>query len=61
MGLFKRISTIFKTNVNAESDGVEDSGKMLNQTTTDTPEPPVTTKQQITTHLSQRDPIEKLN
>ncbi len=61
MGFFKRISTIFKTNVNAASDEAEDSDKMSNQITADMQEQLVTTKQQITTHLSQEDSIEKLN
>ena len=61
MGLFKRISTIFKTDENAASDEAEDSDKVSNQITTGKQEQQVTTKQQITTHLSQKDPIEKLN
>ena len=61
MELFKRISTIFKTDENAASDEAEDSDKMSNQITTGKQEQQVTTKQQITTHLSQKDPIEKLN
>ncbi len=60
MGFFKRISTIFKTNV-AALDEVADSDKMSNQITVDMPEQLVTTKQQITPYLSQRDSIEKLN
>ena len=61
MGFFKRISTTFKTNENTTSDKAEDSDEMSNQTMVDKRERPVTTKQQIATHLSQRDPIEKLN
>ena len=61
MGLFKRISTIFKTDENAASDEAEDSDKVSNQITTGKQEQQVATKQQITTHLSQKDPIEKLN
>ena len=60
MGFFKRISTILKTNENAASDKAEDSDKMSNQIMTNKQEQPVTTKQQIATHLSQEDPIEKL-
>ena len=61
MGFFKRISTTFKTNENTASDKAEDSDEMSNQIMVDKQERPVTTKQQIATHLSQGDPIEKLN
>ena len=61
MGFFKRISTVFKTNVNAALDEAEDSDKISNRITDDIPEQLVTTKPQITTHLSQKDSIERLN
>ncbi len=61
MRFFKRISTTFKTNENTASDKAEDSDERSNQTMVDERERPVTTKQQIATHLSQQDSIEKLN
>ena len=61
MGFFKRISTTFKTDKNTASDKAEDSDEMSNQIMVDKQERLVTTKQQIATHLSQGDPIEKLN
>ena len=61
MRFFKRISTTFKTNENTASDKAEDLDEMSNQTMVDKRERPVTTKQQIATHLSHRDSIEKLN
>ena len=61
MGLFKRISTLIKTNENTALDKRADSDESLNQTATDTPESPITTKSQAAIHLSRKDSIKRLN
>ena len=59
MGFFNRISTIFKSNVNAALDQAEDPEKMLNQIANEMQEQLVQVKQQVATAISQEKRLQK--
>ncbi len=59
MGFFNRVSTIFKSNVNAALDQAEDPEKMLNQITTEMQEQLVKVKQQVATAIAQEKRLQK--
>ena len=59
MGFFNRISTIFKSNVNAALDQAEDPEKMLNQITNEMQEQLVQIKQQVATAIAQEKRLQK--
>ena len=52
MGIFDRVSRVFKANVNAALDKAEDPEKMLNQVTTEMQEQLITVKQQVATTIA---------
>lgn len=59
MGFFNRVSTIFKSNVNAALDQAEDPEKMLNQITNEMQEQLVKVKQQVATAIAQEKRLQK--
>lgn len=52
MGIFDRVSRVFKANVNAALDKAEDPEKMLNQVTTEMQEQLIKVKQQVATSIA---------
>ena len=52
MGIFDRVSRVFKANVNAALDKAEDPEKMLNQVTTEMQEQLISVKQQVATSIA---------
>ena len=59
MGFFNRISTIFKSNVNAALDQAEDPEKMLNQITSEMQQQLVEVKQQVANAIAQEKRLQK--
>lgn len=59
MGFFDRVSTIFKSNVNAALDKAEDPEKMLNQITTEMQEQLVKVKQQVAAAIANEKQLQK--
>ena len=59
MGFFNRISTIFKSNVNAALDQAEDPEKMLNQIANEMQEQLVQVKQQVAAAIAQEKRLQK--
>ena len=59
MGFFNRVSTIFKSNVNAALDQAEDPEKMLNQITNEMQEQLIKVKQQVATAIAQEKRLQK--
>jgi len=59
MGIFSRVSRVFKANVNAALDSAEDPEKMLNQITTEMQEQLVTIRQQVATSIALEKRLQK--
>jgi phage shock protein A len=59
MGIWGRISRVFKSNVNAMVDGMEDPEKIINQTVLDMQEQLVKAKQQVAVAIADEKRLEK--
>ena len=59
MGIFSRVSRVFKANVNAALDQAEDPEKMLNQITAEMQEQLVTIRQQVATAIALEKRLQK--
>lgn len=59
MGIWSRITSVFKANVNSAIDGMEDPEKMLNQTILDMEDQLVKAKQQVAVAIADEKRLEK--